>query len=120
MLDPARTEDAMPHISYLLLILASTLFAPSLIAAAPGPSATETLRATSSRADGGAIVQAQYITREQQQERAKENLERHRQEKSNSNSSVDRSSGTATGETYGREYLERQIQGDKPRVVRPY
>ena len=111
----------MPHIRYLLLALASTLVAPSLIAnAAPGPSAPETLRATTSRADGGAVLQAQYITREQQQERAKENLERHRQEKSNSNSSVDRSSGTATGETYGREYLERQLQGDKPRVVRPY
>lgn len=108
----------MPHVRYLLLVLASTLVAPSLTAA--GPSATETLRGPPARTDGGAVLQAQYITREEQQRRAQENLERHRQERSNSNSSVDRSSGTATGETYGREYLERQLQGDRPRVVRPY
>jgi hypothetical protein len=107
------------HVRCLLVVLGMTLVAPSLVT----PSSAAAALGARTAHDGGFAVLAQYITREEQQRRAQENLERHRQENSNSNSDsrVDKSTGAAIGETYGREYLERQIQGtDKPRVVRPY
>lgn len=111
-----------------LVVLGMTLIAPSLVtpslaaSAAPCRSATETLGEARLHKvyDGGVIVQAQYITREEQKTRAEENLRQHR-ERANPPPSVERSTGTPTGETYGREWQERQIQGtDKPRVTRPW
>jgi hypothetical protein len=69
---------------------------------------------------GNAYVLAQYITREEQQQRAQENLrqrqeERRQQQQDRSSSSVDRSTNT-----YGKEWLERELQGDKPRVNRTW
>lgn len=109
----------MPYVRCLPLALLSTFLLPSLPAIADGTALTGGAICSPARtADSGDVVLAQYITREEQNRRAQENLERHRQERSNnnSNSSVGSSSGTATGETYGREYLERQLQGDKPRT----
>src|SRR5262249_37540912 len=65
---------------------------------------------------GNAYVLVQYITREEQQKRAQENLERHRHpQQERPAPSVDRSTNT-----YGKEWLEQPLQGDKRRVVRPY
>ena len=114
----------MLHARRLLLVLATVLVAPSLAAtAAPCGSATEALCAPPSRAvhDSGVIVQAQYITREQQKERAEKNLKEKRQQRDNSNYSVYKSTRTETSDDYGKRYLEEPMRGAKqPRVHRPH
>jgi ABC-type dipeptide/oligopeptide/nickel transport system permease subunit len=57
---------------------------------------------------------AQYITTEQQREQARQNLENHRQQQQNP--SVNQSSGTQTTEKFGRDTLERTLQGVKPKT----
>jgi hypothetical protein len=60
-------------------------------------------------------VLAQYITREQQQEQARQNLERHRNQPQ---PGVQGSTNTVQGSTntYGGAWVEQQLQGDKPRT----
>jgi hypothetical protein len=72
---------------------------------------------------GNAYVLAQYITREEQQKRAEQNLKQHREEqKQQEQKQQERSNSEVNSSTnsYGKEYLEQQLQGDKPRVIRPW
>ena len=38
----------------------------------------------------------------------------------NNNNGVDRSSNTETTDSFGKIYQEQQLQGDKPKVTRPW
>lgn len=110
----------MLQMRYLVVLLPTLLVAPSIAAAQCRSAADGRCDSQPQNVrDGGVFIQAEYITREEQRQRAQESLERHRQERNN-HYSVDHSTRTETPSDYGRVYQEQQLQGDKPRVVRPW
>jgi hypothetical protein len=104
----------MSYIRATLISLAIVFVTSSLASAGLGPVAANFSRPYCRNT----CVLAQYITTEQQRQQAQENLARHReqqQQQGGSNSSVQNSTNT-----YGREWQEQQLQGNNPRVVRPW
>jgi hypothetical protein len=68
-------------------------------------------------------VVAQYITTDQQRQQAQQNLAQHRaQQQQQQQQPVQGSTNTVQGSTntYGREWQEQQLQGNNPKVVRPW
>jgi hypothetical protein len=69
------------------------------------------------------LASAQYITTEQQRQQAQDHLRQHQQQQQGgSNSSVQGSTNSVQGSTntYGKEWQEQQLQGNDPKVSRPW
>ena len=110
----------MSYIRSTLIGLAVAFVTPSLASAGFGLGSANPGRPYY----GNTFVPAQYITNEQQRQQAQQNLERHRaqQQQSGSNSSVQNSTNSVQNSTntYGREWQEQQLQGNDPKVTRPW